>query len=817
LDLHNHVQHPPDWSLALGTTGRGLIFLAILAFGISAFGWLLSARNPNLKRVGAWGFTLGCLSLLGTFGVLASLFIAPRLEYEYVWGHTSTVYTLPYRIAGIWSGQQGSFLLWACSAALFGLWAVRGSGEYRRWFTMVYAVFLACIAGILAYETPFKLIIEAGQVVVPDQGVGLSPALENYWVTIHPPVIFLGFGSLTVLAAFAFAAMATRSYGSWVNLVRPWAILATTLTGVGLCMGGFWAYETLGWGGFWMWDPVENVSFVPWILSAALIHGLMVQIVRKRWTITNLMLAGLPFLTFVYGTFMTRSGVLSETSVHSFAEMDNVALKLLLGFMVASSLGFLGLWSYRAIEFRRTLAEPDAPPTGMHREGFYRAGALMLVLMGLVTAIGMSVPMFMSIVGKKPQMVQEVTYHRVLAWIYIPLLILMAAAPLVAWKGMGTREFMKRIYGVLCVTLLLIGLSMVATSMSPWVRNMPPESAVTVLPPFELFGQRFQTPKIMALPWVTILVGLSIAVFVANAWRIAELFKRSKLSSAAFLNHMGIAVLMAGLIISRGLERKDQIMFQEGSHDGVLGYLIDYKGQTSTETDRNNKVLFEMNNGLEKWTASPGFYYSVAMDGRRTPVSWPHIRRSPFYDMYFALHPTVTEATEAMQLAPGQSLKMDRYDVRFMEITRDGEQGSLGTKFGAKVAVGLNGVEHILEPQMEIVPGGTKDHPVAVDQNLMLAVKGMDVSTGAVTLQMMFQKPIYPIEVFYKPMTILVWLGTGMMAFAGLLSAWYRRPRRPTDPPQAPGAKEPVPMPELVLEREKVPLFYSKKSKHQKA
>jgi cytochrome c-type biogenesis protein CcmF len=745
-----------------------MVWLAIAAFVIAALAWLFAPKQKMLGRIGAWSFGIGCVSVLGSFSVLASLFATMRLEYDYVWGHSDPSYSMPYRIAGVWAGQQGSFLLWASAAAVFGLLASRGTGEFRRWFTVFYSVFLSAIAGILAFESPFKLVMAGGLPVVPNEGAGMSPALLNYWITIHPPVIFLGFGALTVLAAYGFAALATNKLQEWVPMVRPWAIVAATLTGLGLCMGGFWAYETLGWGGFWMWDPVENVSFVPWVLSLGLVHGIIVQITRKQWTVTNLMLAGLPFLLFVYGTFLTRSGVLSETSVHSFAEMDKIALKLLMGLMTVTTVGYVGLWAWRSIQFKRSNVSADMVVKGVNREGFYRLGVLMLVLVGLLAAVGMSVPMAMSLMGKKAQIVEEPLYHKTLVWVYVPLLFAMALAPMASWRGMKFKDFFSRSYGVLCVTLVGVGLAMMAAAGTPIIRGIGPEAAVTMPGGF----------KVGAVHWVLFLAGLSIAALVANVWRMIETVKGSKLAWGAFLSHVSVAILMAGLIVSRGLERKEQLFVQENGHNGALGYMISYKGQTKTSNDRENEVLFEMSKGSdEKWMASPGFYYAKTLDGRENPVSWPHIERFPLHDIYVALHPPVTDATDERTIKIGQTIEMDRFKVTNMGNTREGEAGATGTSFGVKLQVSAGHNQIIINPHIELGKNGIEEHTVPVDKQVVMAMKSMDAATGDAVIQLRFAKPLYPVEVFYKPLTGLVWLGTFMMLVSGMIAALYRRRR----------------------------------------
>jgi cytochrome c-type biogenesis protein CcmF len=768
MEPHNHLVSPPDWSLAIGSAGRGFILLAITLFAVAAIGWLLAPRYERLVSIAARSFTGGCVSLFGAFASLATLFITSRMEFVYVADHADSSNSLPYRIAGIWAGQQGSFLLWAVGAAIFGLLSVRGTGVLRRWFTFAYAGFLAALASILAYETPFGLLTQNGVPFVPASGAGLTPSLQNYWVTIHPPTIFMGFGSLTVLAAYAFAAMAANKMDIWGAMVRPWALISLTLTGVGLCMGGFWAYETLGWGGFWMWDPVENVSFVPWIFTAALIHALMVQITKKKWKISTLLLGGLPFLMFVYGTFLTRSGMLSETSVHSFANMDGSALKLLLGFLVISSASFLGLWGWRAWQIKKETSPVDDNPRGIHREGLYRLGAWLMTGLGLGAGIGMSWPAFMAMAGQRPKVVEEALYHSTLSWMYVPLMVAMALGPLVAWRGMGAREFGKRIYGVICVTVAIVGLMMVAIGRSSWTRLITPDDYIKL--PFGI--------HVGVMPWVLFLVTLSVAVIVSNLWRISELLRRSKMSAAAFLAHVGVAVLMAGLIISRGYEQHVQLQVKEGTHDVGLGYMVSYKRQTSDPYDRNNKALFELQSPSDKFEASPGLYYVDGGQEGLRPMVWPHIESRPFYDIYFALQAPTNEIGVETTIKKGVPTKLNGIAVILEDIIRIGDPGKAGTKWGARLKFTDGHASKTVVPMMEITTTGIVDHPAPLDDDVVISMKGMQAGADTVSVQMLSPTPIFPIDMFYKPMTILVWIGTAIMMIAGFLSAWYRRAPR---------------------------------------
>lgn len=765
-----HWEAAPTWAALIGWAGRVCVWLAIAACLGSILGWLRSSRGERFAKA---AFTVGCLALVGAFANLAILFAGNQFQFKYVHDHASKATAIAYKIAGVWSGQEGSFLLWAVASALFGLFAARRVGpEYQKWFTIPYASFLASLAGILAFESPFRPWIVEGRVLdrIPPDGTGLTPALQNYWVTIHPPTIFLGFGSLTVLACWAFSAMVVRDPQTWVARVRPWAILATSLTGLGLCMGGFWAYETLGWGGFWAWDPVENVSFVPWLLAASFVHGLIVQAAGKRWTNANLLFGGLPFLAFVYGTFLTRSGFLADTSVHSFARMERTAHFLLLGFFVLSTVAFLGVW------FRFRAPNPS-PPAGsesgpLRREAMYRFGVVLLAGLALATAIGMSVPMFMALRGLKPKVVEEGLYHQVVVWFFLPIMLLVGVAPFVSWRAMGAAALLRRLLNVVSLTLGAVGFAVYFALHPAW--GVRADSEASVPTPFG---------RVLLFPWVFVLVGVCLFAGFANLWRFAESWRRARLSTGGFVSHIGLAVLMAGLIVSRGFEQKAQIWVQEGTDATGLGYRVAYKGITSEWLDRNNQVRLEVTRpDGSTFEARPGHYYILPRQpgAEPQPMVWPHVQEAPSHDVYLALHPQVIdgEASEQVALTQGETKPVGDYRVTYLGSERKGEAGVAGTEFIARFRLTGQEGEAEGEARMKIAGGGEiTRRPLLLNDDLYLVLERLDAATGAATVQLRYAKPWFPIEIFYKPLTLLVWIGTGILTFGGLLAAWEKRRR----------------------------------------
>ena len=780
METHPAIDWPAaqPWSFWVGDAGRWSIYAAIALCLLSFIFNLISGRKPNLARYATPTFVAGGLAFFVAFICLGVLFVRDQYQYTYVFAHSEADVELKYKVAAIWGGQEGSFLLWATCSALFGMLAMRVTAAYRRWFTIPYALFLASLGGILAYESPFNVQALDGKFLVPPTGQGLAPSLLNYWVTIHPPTIFLGFGSLTVLFCWAFAALVTKDYDSWIMRVRPWGIISLTLVGIGLCMGGFWAYETLGWGGFWMWDPVENVSFVPWVMAIAFVHGIFVQVAKKRWHLLNILLAGSTFLAFIYGTFLTRSGFLQDTSVHSFAKMNRTALWLLIGLGSVAILSFGGLWIWRSLQARKEAkqAAPAPEAKGIDRGSFFAAGIWLLTGLGVCCAFGMSVPFVMSLMGEKPKVVEEGLYHQVVSWLFIPLIILMACAPFIGWRKLGLGQVLLKVLNVFLISLGVVGLFMIWAKFPDIGARLDPEAKV------KLLGR-----EVAMGPWIFFLAWTCLFTITASIWRMVELWKRALPSLGAYLAHLGVAVAMLGLIVSRGFEQKAQIIVQDGRPAEGLGYRVSYRDPASPRdfNNRNNTVEFQVEGQREKFTAKPGYYMIEKPGQEPQTMVWPYIHGTPLYDVYFTLHPMTIEATDEVEFKPGETKLFEDTQITYESFKREGEAGLAGTKFIAKVKLKTPSGEATAEPAIVVGSGGGPDfQPARLGPDYIVSLNRLDAATRNVTLQLLYVQPLMPVEIFFKPLTILVWIGAGIMTLGGLISAWYRRIRKRTDAPE---------------------------------
>jgi cytochrome c-type biogenesis protein CcmF len=746
--------------------GYLVVWLGVLFAFVSMALYARSVRVARWLKWARWAFIGAFLMILAAEGVLQYALIAGRYELQYVFSFSERALPLWYKIAGAWAGQEGSFLLWAIWTGLYGLLLMRTAGRSEPWVMTVYAAIVLCLMGILAYQSPFAPVPppeDASSMPFPPRdGLGLNPSLENIWMTIHPPIIFAGFAALAVPFAYAIAALWRHEYQEWVVRVRPWAIYATTLLGFGLALGGYWAYETLGWGGFWAWDPVENTSYFPWLFMAAAVHGLMLQVNRGRMTRWNPLLCALPFLLFVYGTFLTRSGVLAEVSVHSFDALAKSALGILLLMLGGGTLLTLGLWVWR-FRLAQTSSTCQTGQTGwgFSREAAVRWGILLLILSALISLVGTSWPLIMKLIRGQPVSLQPTFYNQVHApWVVVAAIVL-AAAPMLRWSGMGLDDILQRL-------------------TKSWV--------MAVATGFVLFFLGFREP-------ITLLVVVLLAFAAyANLGAIWRRVRTSRVTIGGFLTHFGLAVGIIGLILSNAYEGKQRVIVIQGQDTMAFGYRWRYLGMTGDAQqfgdprfDKHNRVRIEVARHGEKFIAEPRFY----LDRRRmqnNSVVWPWIRRWWDHDLYvsFFAPPQVDASPLTARLHEGEKAQVGDYTLRFLQLRGEGAMGKEGFRAIARVRLHKAGWKQPVEvePFRVVTQNGVIPVPITLPDGAVLVMGDMDVGQRLVEFQLLmvpgksetWLRWVVPLEVYYKPFTILVWLGPPLALLGGLL-AMVRRAR----------------------------------------
>src|SRR5512139_1298085 len=323
-------------------------FLLLIAFVIAAYAAAASVagarrRNNRLIESGIGAFyTVAAVMTVAT-GVIVYAFVAGDYSIRYVQRYSDSVQPLFYKITSYWGGLDGSVMFWVFLLSLFGSLAVKVNRERHRELmpyvvAIISAVEMFFIFLMIIHNNPFDTYLTQS----PTEGAGLNPLLQNFYMAIHPPTMYLGFVGLTIPYAFGMAALITGYLDdSWLRAVRRWTMIAWLFLSIGLGLGMIWAYEELGWGGYWMWDPVENAGLLPWFTATAFLHSVMVQERRGMLRVWNVALVIVTFFLTLFGTFMTRSGVVQ--SVHAFGEDRQLAwmFTVFMVIILAVSFGFV--------------------------------------------------------------------------------------------------------------------------------------------------------------------------------------------------------------------------------------------------------------------------------------------------------------------------------------------------------------------------------------------------------------------------------------------------------------------------------------------
>src|SRR5229473_6526444 len=368
-----------------------------------------------------------CAMITVAIAVLWMSLLQSDFTLDYVASYTSSTLPTVYKFTSLWGGQQGSLLLWTWLLSIFTtIVAFQNRSKnpvIAPYALAVLAVLAMFFLGMLNFVTrPFDLVK-----AIPNDGQGLNPLLQNYWMAIHPPSLYTGYVSTTIPFSFAAAALITgRLDDSWIRTTRRWAIFSWFFLTLGNIFGGRWAYEVLGWGGYWAWDPVENAAFMPWLVMTAYLHSVMIQERKDMLKVWNLALIGLAFGLTLFGTFLTRSGVIS--SVHSFTQSG--LGPYFLTFLIVAAVLYTALLLDRVKELR-TPAEFESY---LSREAAFLFNNLVLVGIAFAVFWGTLFPVLSEAVRGVKITVGPPFFDKVNAPLALALVFLMGVGPLIAWR-----------------------------------------------------------------------------------------------------------------------------------------------------------------------------------------------------------------------------------------------------------------------------------------------------------------------------------------------------------------------------------------------
>ena len=546
-----------------GQIGHFFILLALMSSLVSLISYGVASTKADLSQKNDWlkfgkiNFIIHFVSIIAVFSTIFFICYNHYFEYMYAYKHASKELESKFLLSCIWEGQEGSFLLWAIWHAVLGTFVIfnKKEGHHTIWKAPIMSVIslaqlflMFMILGIYFFgvrigNSPFTLT--RNEIIAPifsqpnyltfiKDGMGLNVLLRNYWMVIHPPILFLGFASTIIPFGFAYAGLQTKRFGEWVKPAMPWVLMSACILGVGIMMGGKWAYESLSFGGYWAWDPVENASLVPWLILIAGIHTMLIYNATGRSLRASYLFAMLTFIFVLYSTFLTRTGILGDTSVHAFTEAGK-AINIMIGLYVLSfavPIFILFIKHYKNIPAIHTEEETNS------REFYMFIGSLILFLSALFIILITSIPVYSKTPLLKDLIISihkgplampedaEFLYNKVMIMVSIIIGLLTAGTQYLKYKNTSRKYLIDKIKFPIIVSIA------VATLI------------------FIIYPVHYNKHGLGFLIAIYIALFVSIYAAISNAMYISLVLKNNLKPAGASIAHFGFALMIIGMLIS---------------------------------------------------------------------------------------------------------------------------------------------------------------------------------------------------------------------------------------------------------------------------
>ncbi|MCP5062975.1 MAG: cytochrome c biogenesis protein CcsA [Ignavibacteriae bacterium] len=793
--------------------GNILLTIGLLAGLFSVVMYFLSYKGyTNALSKARIGFHVAATMTVAASLLLVYAILTHQYEHLYIYKYSGSGLSTGLLLSTFWGGQEGSFLLWAFFTAIIGIILLdytskRGDLETRVMmvFGLSFSFLLLLVSPIL--KSPFNYIwmtdtfieiklinqqflslpfiqqfmfsdnstsksfikmgtelyshlvangISVNEFII--EGKGLNPLLQNFWMQIHPPILFVGFAMSAVPFAFANAALIKNDYSEWVRQSLPWVLAGANVLGLAIMLGGYWAYGILGWGGYWGWDPVENSSLIPWIVGVASIHTLLIQ--RKtqsktsagRFVKTNLILAMLTYVLVLYSTFLTRSGVLGDSSVHSFAEPGMLVYLILVVFMgtflLIGTFGFVVRWKTLSIEF-------EQQENIFSKELALFTGAVALLASSIIIIAGTSAPIFGSAV--------EIRFYNELNLpIAIIIGIINGLSLILRWNVTKGKDIWKNLFVPIGITTAL--------------------SLVIIF-----VGEVFNVMLIL----LTFSAVFTAVVNFEIAYKIAR--KRPSFLGG-YVAHIGIALFMLGVIATGNFSQETMIDLEKGRTQNVLGYDVTFVGYKPIENGKKYAFDLEVQTSDKnsKSVISPVMFVSPFDNSlMREPDIWNMFTRD-FYVTPVSYSDGSTEQVsdgKNVTLKKGESTEFKGKKIVFNEFNFPKEAMNSMTdggsfEIGVLLTVSESGKTYNVEPKITGDAGGKEYVASEIKElDLKINIVKMDAS-GSVNLSLStlegkqvvsnVPKEVLTIEASIKPFINLIWLGVLVVTLGFIISTVRR-------------------------------------------
>ncbi len=807
----------------------------------------VETARDDWRTLARWAFYLHGLAVTGVGACLYWIIYNHYFEYHYAWSHSSRALPVQYVISCFWEGQEGSFMLWLFWDALVGFILIRTAGKVweapmMTIFALVQAFLASMILGVVFGDTfkigssPFLLLAEAmpddpiftaDPNFIPKDGRGLNALLQNYWMVIHPPTLFLGFALALVPFAFCIAGLWRNQPYNWIRPALPWTLLGSLILGAGIMMGGYWAYETLNFGGYWNWDPVENAVYVPWLVMVAALHTMLIAKRSSTGLKSAIILTITSFLLVLYSTFLTRSGILGNASVHSFTDLglSGQLLLYLMAFVVVS-IG-LAFWKWKHIP-------TDAEEASVYTKEFWLfMGALVLCLAAFQVIATTSIPVYNKVLesfGKISNLAlpadQIAHYTKFQIWFFVVIAVLTGIGQFMWWRRIEGRKW-DALMTPLILTLLI--------------------SAGIIA-----FGS-IKNPVYM------VLVVASIFALTANGSILLDVIRGNYRLSGGAIAHMGMALMLIGILYSSGftkvislntsglmISKQDEFTKNDNKENkenkllwlnqpeqmgpyqltyrgkqiearDVPGYIprkdieliegdkqFNFHGIALTDIAQDGKVYHKKGDTLALYPENT--YYAVEyrepngkiftlypraqVNERMGLLASPDIRHKTDRDMYTFVSSVPDpnaeekwEKTETYSVAIKDTFFLNDYVAILDDVARTNDVagiqiGANDAAVRAKVRVLSKNGEHILSPAF-VIKDRMVAHPAEMNDEIGVRIQlsQIDPQTGKFTFAVnRTQRDYIVMKAYEKPLINILWIGT-LVVLLGFAISMVRRYR----------------------------------------
>jgi cytochrome c-type biogenesis protein CcmF len=789
--------------------GSIILTLAFASSIIAAIMYFMNYRGyNNALYYGRISYHIMATFVLVAAAMLEYLLLTHQYGFKYVYEYSSNELPTGILMASFWGGQEGSFMLWLVLTTIVGLILQSYSSKRGDLEPRVMSVFGLATTFILLmvsplFKNPFVYLwtepifigiknINPAFVHLPAlqnflfsdgssgqqfikmnsdlysflttsgitlkefviNGKGLNPQLTNFWMQIHPPILFSGFSMATVPFCFAVAAMMKNDYRDWVKQAFPWLLAACGILGLGIMLGGYWAYEMLGWGGYWAWDPVENSSLIPWLVGVASVHTMLVQKKSQskgesigKFAMTNLILCMMMYVLVIYSTFLTRSGVLGDASVHSFVDPGMMVYLFLIIFVGTFLLVGFGTLAYR---WKYLTLHAKSEESILSRELALFTASVVLCSSAVIVLVGTSAPIF-------GHSVDAAFYNSMHIPIAIIIGLLNGVSLLIKWRTTKTHDLLKK-------SLFSVSASLI----------------VTVL--IILFGG---VSDIL----IMILILSTTFALIVNLEIAIKIIRGNRKMLGAYIAHIGIALFLLGVLSSSIFSRENDIDLIKNEPQTVLGYKMLFTGYHPIENQTKYAFNIQLSRGDKEYEVNPVMYISDFNSGLMREPAILTMATKDLYVSPLGYDDGSTNKTEGQQISltignsadfSGAKITYNSFVAPDMSVMQSGGDFQMG----AQLTIAKGGKTYNVEALMKKEGRSVIFVPVELkDANIKIQLVKIDPSTQKAditfseinsTTAPTTPKEVLTISASTKPFINLVWTGILIMVFGFAISVTRR-------------------------------------------